>query len=193
VKAAYAFDSSVIIEQARATIALANGVLESQVSLIAASGRRLDQSSAARTLRRSVTQEYEAVISTTNLAQATAVLASSADTDALAVALEEVAPGAPPPTVEAAPVAKVVVRTALISDSGIPVMPPMASSLNTELSNALGETVSVQVESVETSGCSGGACVTGAFHDGTASSAHQLAPLLFVSCAGLAAAFVPVL
>merc|ERR1711972_858162 len=186
----YSFDSSVTEAQAKKAIATSNDVLESQVSLSITGSRRLDSSSTFASLRRLAKTEYDTVISTTDMTKATSVMESSADVGSLTAALKEVAPDAPAPTISAAPAVRVTVRTALVSDTEVAVAPPAATTLNTELSSSLGETVEVDVENAQTTSCnSNGDCSITSLGEGSANGALRLAPLLSVLVAGLVVAF----
>jgi len=194
VKASYAFDSSVTPVQAKKTVALANNVLESQVTLTAVSRRRLDSSRALSSLRRLADVQYETVITTTDTAQATAVMASSANVATLTAALAEVVEDAPAPLIKAAPKVEVTITTALVSETGTAVEAPTASTLNSELSSALNQTVETEVQASSSDSESSDSGSSEELRPaGTADGALLLSPLLSVLCvspvAALTAAF----
>jgi len=191
IKATYAFDSSVTQAQAKSTVAVANGVMESQVSLTPVSSRRLDLDSSAASLRRLAAQQYDTVIRTKDTEQATSVMTSSADVASLTAALSEVVPSAPAPTIPVAPAVEVVVKTALISETSTAVAPPSVADLNSELSSALKQTIEVEVAVATTTTT----LIEGpdGLVPGDTSSALQLTPLISLPCVGLAAALAAVL
>jgi len=197
IKSKASFDSSVTLDQARTTIAKANDVQESQVTVTEAR-RRLSAGLLAMYVphsdgaRRLAAREIESDITTSDASQALQIQTSAADATRLTQALQQVAPSAPAPTITQTPTVQVAMQTQLLSSSSTPVAPPSTAALTQSLQTNMGQSVQVAVSDLGSTSCSGGVCAspgdsgtapasTNPFTCAAAAPSMALLPLLLAS------------